>query len=286
MRPQTLFTTAAMLVLMAPLVTLAAGCASETRDDQGNNTDGTADADDALTNESSALAGDVKVGETLETTANLNLRTGPSTSHSVILVIPEGGKVTVVAAAPSGGFYHVKYGSHEGWSSGLYLKQVSSGSSNTAVNRAESWVTAHMPYCGGVNHGHDYICGGTCDRTGAANNSAWNSYRSDCSGLISYAWGLPAPGRVTSEFAPYNGGVSYVINASSLQPGDALNSRPDEHIILFAGWINRSAGKARIIEEYNCGHVATDHELTLQISGTSVYIPDWSPHSYTAIRHR
>ena len=282
MLQRSLLATAATLVLAFPLL---AGCAADTRDDTGDDQQLVGEGDE-LTSDESAIEGSVTVGETLETTANLNLRTGPSTGHSIITVIPDGTHVVVQSSTHSGGFYKIKYGSHVGWSSGLYLKKAGGSSASGAVARASEWVDAGMPYCGGSNGGTDYICGGTCRRTGAANRSEWNPYRSDCSGLVSYAWGLPAPGRITSGFAPYNGGASYVINASSLQPGDALNSKPSDHIILFAGWINRSQGKARIIEEYNCGHKATDHELTLQINGSSVYIPDWSPHNYTAIRHR
>jgi hypothetical protein len=54
-----------------------------------------------------------------------------------------------------------------------------------------------MPYCGGVNGGTDYICGGTCYRSGAGNTAQWNVYRTDCSGLVSWAWGVPGPGWTT-----------------------------------------------------------------------------------------
>ena len=154
---------------------------------------------------------------------------------------------------------------------------------DVAVSRALQWVDAGMPYCGGVNGGGDVLCGGTCWRGGSASNPAWDRYRSDCSGLVSWAWQLPAPGRTTYGFAPFDAAVSYEIAGDDLQPGDALNN--DEHVVLFAGWVDRGAGKARIIEEYNCGHVATDHVLTLSVNAsTSVYVSDWSPHSYSAIR--
>ncbi len=92
------------------------------------------------------------------------------------------------------------------------------------VAQALLWVAAKMPYCGGVQNGPDAICGGTCRRTGAANNPAWNPYRSDCSGLVSFAWGLPAPGLTTKEMAPLSRLQSTAVPGNSLQPGDALNS--------------------------------------------------------------
>jgi cell wall-associated NlpC family hydrolase len=307
---------------------------------------GGAAADDSVTSESSALSSDESVGSTLHTTAYLNLRTGPSTGHSVILVIPDGAAVTVKNDKPDGGWYEIEYDGHEGWSSGAYLKAppASSGgtsygscklpsgtagtcistsacaakggtsdpadlcpgdndiqcctvggssggggssSDSSAVDRAREWVAVDMPYCGGSNGGEDYICGGTCRRYGKDSTAEWNPYRTDCSGLVSYAWNLPAPGRVTGEFAPYDTAVSYEVDADDLQPGDALNSYPDEHIILFASWSDKAASKANIIEEYNCGHVATAHVLTLEHgAGSSVYIPDWEPHDYRSIRKR
>ncbi len=257
-------------------------------------------ADDSSTSESSssALSSTEPVGSTLRTVANLNLRTGAGTDHSVILVIPDGATVTLKAATPIRGWYYVSYGGHLGYSAGQYLVLSSSsggggggggGTTSTAATaRASTWVAADMPYCGGVNFGADEICGGTCRRYGAADTSAWNSYRSDCSGLVSYSWGLAAPGLTTAGFAPFDTSASYEIDGSQLQPGDALNSVPEQHIILFAGWANQSAGQANIIEEYDCGHDATAHVLTLDLSSgsSSVYIADWEPHSYRAIRKR
>src|SRR6185295_19212940 len=66
---------------------------------------------------------------------------------------------------------------------------------SAAIARAEEWVKAKLHYCQAPNHHHDFdsACSSTCNRT---NNAAWDPYRSDCSGLVSWAWGLPAPGRV------------------------------------------------------------------------------------------
>lgn len=88
---------------------------------------------------------------------------------------------------------------------------------------------------------------------------------------------------MTWQFAPYNGDVSITINGSDLQPGDALNN--DHHIVLFAKWTNKAAGKAWVMEELNCSKVAMAHEITLSISGTSVY-SGWHSDSFTAIRFK
>src|SRR6185436_20160022 len=102
---------------------------------------------------------------------------------------------------------------------------------NEAVARAEEWVAVKLPYCQSPNGARDYdaACSAYCHRP---SNPAWDPYRSDCSGLVSWAWGLPAPGRVTWQFAPADNSVSHAINGIDLQPGDALNVS-SEHIILF-----------------------------------------------------
>lgn len=54
------------------------------------------------------------------TTANLNLRSGPSTANSVLLVIPNGAQITVTGNLTSG-FYPVRYGSTNGFASASYI---------------------------------------------------------------------------------------------------------------------------------------------------------------------
>jgi hypothetical protein len=82
-------------------------------------------------------------------------------------------------------------------------------------------------------------------------------YRQDCSGYLSYIWGLGEPNQsvtqpITSSFSNY----SYKISAEELQPGDALNkpdSNPgddnfDGHIVLFGGWVDQNAGTFTVYE--------------------------------------
>ena len=65
----------------------------------------------------------------------------------------------------------------------------------TPNGRAQLWVDAKVPYCQAANHERDYdsACAMTCERP---DNTNWDPYRSDCSGFVSWAWKLPAPGRV------------------------------------------------------------------------------------------
>jgi peptidoglycan-N-acetylglucosamine deacetylase len=58
---------------------------------------------------------------TARTTANLNLRTGPGTQYSILLVMPLGSVVSILSG-PTGGWYQVKYGATIGWASATYLQ--------------------------------------------------------------------------------------------------------------------------------------------------------------------
>ncbi len=104
------------LLLVAALML---GCAAEVPEITGVDED----AEDERAAE--ALTGPVAVGSSLTTIADLNLRSGASTSAGVLRVMPEGSTVTVVEGAPSNGFYRVKYSGTLGWSSGKYLRTAS-----------------------------------------------------------------------------------------------------------------------------------------------------------------
>jgi hypothetical protein len=156
-------------------------------------------------------------------------------------------------------------------------------SRTNAVDRAMQWVNAKLKYCQSANHQHDYdsACSSVCSRE---NNAAWDPYRSDCSGLVSWAWGLPAPGRITTQFAPFNTQVSHTIPGEALMPGDALNS--SDHIFLFKQWTN--PGHAAVfMEEPGCSSSTPyAHEFTsnVSINGDQVYV-SWEGKTFTAIRY-
>ena len=150
-----------------------------------------------------------------------------------------------------------------------------------AVARAQLWVDAQLPYCQAPNHQHDadVACASTCTRP---DNAAWDPYRSDCSGLVSWAWGLPAPGHTTKTFAPYDTSVSHTIDAMELQPGDAINN--DHHAMLFAEWIVIGT-KARFLEEPACSSsqpYAREYIANVTLNGHQLYVA--SRGTYTAIR--
>jgi len=155
---------------------------------------------------------------------------------------------------------------------------------NQIIARAQQWVTAEVPYCQSPNGqpDPDPSCASVCTRP---TNSAWDPYRSDCSGFVSWAWGLPPPGLTTDELAPADTSVSEVINGSDLQPGDALNI-PADHIILFVSWIVVGQS-ANFMEEPGCDATPNyAHAFTsnVEINGSSVSV-DYEGTTFTAIRY-
>jgi hypothetical protein len=153
----------------------------------------------------------------------------------------------------------------------------------TTLSRARLWIAAEMPYCGGPNGGKDVICGGTCERSGTAENAEWDDYRSDCSGFVSWSWGLPAPGRITKTLAPYDTEESVEISVDELAPGDALNS--GTHVMLFGGWVDKDKGTATILQESRCGTTASEKVSTFTpVSDSILEISDGR--QFHTIRYR
>jgi MYXO-CTERM domain-containing protein len=166
---------------------------------------------------------------------------------------------------------------------GVTGSTASALSTADAVARAELWAGAKLHYCQAPNHGRDYdsACSTYCNRTA---NASWDPYRSDCSGLVSWAWALPAPGRVTGQFAPFQTDITHAIPASQLRAGDAVNN--SDHIMLFKQWIVQNT-KALFIEEPGCSSAQPyAHETTsdVSINGDSIHVVE-NGMTFTAIRY-
>ncbi|GAA1858390.1 hypothetical protein GCM10009715_02380 [Paeniglutamicibacter psychrophenolicus] len=77
----------------------------------------------------------------VRTTANLNLRTGPSTGYRILVTIPKGTTVKVLSRA-SNGWYKVSYAGRTGWVSNYYVTAV--GSSSPGALPASVRTTANL----------------------------------------------------------------------------------------------------------------------------------------------
>lgn len=105
-----------------------------------------------------------------------------------------------------------------------------SGARKTAITRGFQWLDAKVPYSQSRQHA---------------------GYRTDCSGFVSMAWQLAAPGVTTAEFS--NGGAhdKALGSFSNLQPGDAIVRRVggSGHVMMFLGWNDSAKTQACTIEE-------------------------------------
>ncbi|MDH6119781.1 hypothetical protein [Kitasatospora sp. GAS204B] len=123
------------------------------------------------------------------------------------------------------------------------------------MRRAEDWVREQVPY----------------------SQTKWwtdanGTYRQDCSGYVSMAWGLdPAANDWTGSLPT----VAYKIPNSWLQPGDILLSK--EHVVLFAGWADPLRRTFNLFEEAHTGTTAR------YVTGAS--LQDFSDGGFLAYRY-
>jgi MYXO-CTERM domain-containing protein len=155
-------------------------------------------------------------------------------------------------------------------------------SGNDAVARGLLWVNAQVPYCQSPNGqpDPDNSCSSICMRPA---NAQWDPYRSDCSGFVSWAWGLPAPGRTTSDFGSSTDVTE--VDGNTMEPGDALNI-PGDHIVMFVSWMVPGQS-ALFYEEPGCSAAEPyAHQFTsaVTINGSSVTIA-YEGNTFTAIRY-
>lgn len=210
--------------------------------------------------EPAAVAGDsIPVGTVLTATAGVNLRSGPSTSNSVLTVVSIGDSVTVQDANPQNGYYKVKYGSTVGWSSGKYYSQGGSTdpgtpSGNAKIDAAMARAKSGVGFSYWWGHGKWKAEGPTSSTKGSCSGSCPScthsgSYGADCSGYVAKIWQVPASNtELTSDSHPYstadfNGDTSLwkTVSKGSLKMADAMVYRSGGagHIFLYEkgdGW--------------------------------------------------
>lgn len=207
---------------------------------------------------SSELSAGVPLGSTLKTTTGLNLRTSPSMSGQVRLVIPAGATVTTVnVTQPSGGWYNIKYNGVTGWSYGTYLTLVSSPSTPTPTNPTPTSSTRDAAIAraqGGVGfsywwgHGRWIPNGATSSTKGVCTGSCPScthsgGYGADCSGFAAKVWQVPSSNSDTTVDSHPYGTIHFVgsnanwstVSRSNALKGDALvyNTNGSGHIFIY-----------------------------------------------------
>ncbi|GIF47175.1 hypothetical protein DFJ67_7200 [Asanoa ferruginea] len=101
------------------------------------------------------------------------------------------------------------------------------------VARARSWI-GKTPYSQNGCH-----------------SNAYGSYRRDCSGMVSMAWGLGGDG--ADWWTGNLGSASYTIAAADLRAGDALlyhdGTSDGSHVAIFVRWADTAHSKVVVIQE-------------------------------------
>lgn len=228
--------------------------------------DGEADSEELLaapeTAESNgeAISGSLEAGTSLTATTNVNLRSSPSTSSSVLHVVPKGSSVTLEQSAPTSGFYKVKHNGTVGWSFGQYYEVAAKppGGSNSPGGDARAVALERAKAAVGFSywwgHGRFLPSGATASNHGACSGSCPNcshsgQYGGDCSGLVGKAWQVNGSNADLAVDAHPESTASFVTDSSqwstigrdAVKPADAMvyNSNGKGHIFVYAsgdGW--------------------------------------------------
>lgn len=153
-----------------------------------------------------ALSTCVTSGASLQTTDELNVRSGVGTSYPVLITIPNGGLAKEAGGGcPTSGWYKVTYSGVTGWASGSYLVLAggtSSGTRDEAIARSQaamgfSYWWGHGAFKSGAAVGS---CSGNCP---SCTHSG--SYGADCSGFLAKAWVVPSTNtNMATDSHPYS----------------------------------------------------------------------------------
>ncbi|HEV2074051.1 MAG TPA: SH3 domain-containing protein, partial [Thermomicrobiales bacterium] len=85
--------------------------------------------------------GDPVISGEAWTTSAVNLRSGPSTGHQVLRVVPNGAKIGVSTTVQNG-FRYVNDQGQTGWMADAYIGSTSDGSQPDPVISGEAWTTS------------------------------------------------------------------------------------------------------------------------------------------------
>ena len=153
-------------------------------------------------------------------TLSLNVRSGPSTSYSVIGKVSEGDKVEVIST--SNGWSKIKYNGKTGYVSSQYLSSSVSDSSTSTSSSVSNVISLAKTLLG-----KPYVWGG----------QGPNAF--DCSGLMTYIFkngaGINLP-RTSTEQSKYG----MTVSKADLKPGDLIFSSTNgtgkvSHVGIYIG---------------------------------------------------
>ncbi len=156
------------LVSLPLCLVLVAGCAADVGEDdvEQSSDDQTSAVDESMATED-ALTSTVANGTAARTTANLRLRSGPSTNSSTLTVLSQGTSVTILDGRPQNGFYMVSASGREGYCHGNYLALGSGSSQGGGGSVGQASGQAFTSRGTGYYPSSSQLEGGFVDRRGA-----------------------------------------------------------------------------------------------------------------------
>ncbi len=179
----------------------------------------------APTTNTTNVAPTTSANKTVYTTTSLNVRSGASTSYSVVGVLGSGKAASVVGT--SGSWYKIKYGSGYGYISSKYTTSSapSNGGSTTTVTPSNGSGSSIVSYAKSFL-GCSYVYGATGPRS------------FDCSGFTQYVYAHFGKSIPRNSAAQYSS--SKKISKSQLQAGDLIffsNSTAGTvgHVAIYIG---------------------------------------------------
>jgi uncharacterized protein YraI len=196
------------------------------------------------------------------TTANLNMRSGPSLSNAVVTVIPAGSSVSVTGGAQSG-FLPVIYSGSSGWASASYLREGSASSPSPAPGGGGSGII--WPVKGGTWSIIQGYNGGTHQNR---SSTAQYYYALDIARTDGSTAGQPV-------YAPASGTVLWQDAGSG---GIAIDMGNGYTIAMFHGTFDGSLGRGSRVSQGQyigtvsgpggAGYASTPHiDMTLWYTG-------------------
>jgi uncharacterized protein YraI len=162
---------------------------------------------------------------TATTTDQLNMRTGPSTTNPVILVIPYGATVTVRGGVQNG-FYPVTYNGQQGWSSSDYLALAKPSTNGPQAGVATDFLNLRSgpsgshPVIAVIPSGADLVING--ESSGGYLSVTWSGFQ----GFAHRDWirvsGTTSPGPTTPVTPPASG-TAVTTDSLNLRAGAGTN---------------------------------------------------------------
>jgi uncharacterized protein YgiM (DUF1202 family) len=165
---------------------------------------------------------------TAYTTSSLNLRSGPSTSDRVLLVMPSGAEVTLTGADRNG-FLGVNFNGTRGWASSQYISTTAPGGSNGGGGGSASIIwpfesggswSLIQGYNGGTHNGSQNRYAFDIAKVGGG--TAGSAILSPVSGTV--LWNDPSSGGIAIDIGDgYTVCMFHVTFSSDLGRGDSVS---------------------------------------------------------------